>query len=65
MNPRIHPMRTFGLVSIVVILLGISAGCRSVQHNMRQGTVETGPRFDEDGRFTDQPKATIPIWKSK
>ena len=54
-------MRFAALLSSLVFAL---AGCQSSGVRLRNAELQTGPRFDEQGEFTDQPEVTIPLWDS-
>ena len=39
------------------------SGCASVQQRIDHTELETGMRI-EDGRLTDEPKVSVPVWTS-
>ena len=47
-----------------IALTASLVGCESVKKRTDNAELETGMRFDEDGRFTDKPEVKVPIWKS-
>ena len=51
--------------SITIVLTALLIGCESVKKRTDNAELETGMRFDEDGRFTDKPELKVPIWKSR
>ena len=52
-----------------LVLVGLAAfgfgGCQSVKTRTDQAELTRGPRFDEEGKFTDQPEVSVPLWNSK
>jgi hypothetical protein len=46
--------------------LGISlAGCHGFKASTDNATLKTGLHMDTQGRMTDDPEVTVPMWSSK
>lgn len=53
------------LALLLVMALSVSmSGCEHLRKSTDNAEVETGPRFDEDGRFTREPEVKVPMWRS-
>ncbi len=57
-------MKSVLALSLFALGLGL-AGCQSAGVRARNAELKTGPRFDEEGKFTDEPAVTIPLWSSE
>jgi hypothetical protein len=51
----------------IILITGILllAGCHGAKPTMQNITVQTGPRFDDYGEFTDAPEVSILVWNSR
>jgi len=57
-------MKSAFVLSILALGLGF-AGCQAVGVRARNAELKTGPRFDDEDKFTDQPSVTVPLWSSE
>lgn len=52
-----------------LVLAGLSplgfVGCQAIKARTDHAELTRGPRFDEDGKFTDEPEVSVPLWNSK
>ena len=54
------------VLALSLLTLGLClAGCQSAGVRARNADLKTGPRFDEEGKFTDEPAVTVPLWSSE
>lgn len=61
---RFFAQRILSLGLAVTALL-VSTGCHGIRASTDNATLKTGLRYDQDGRLTDQPEVSVPVWSSK
>lgn len=64
-NPaRSLPQRIVPLgLAMAAIFAG--TGCHGIRASTDNATLKTGLRYDQDGRLTDEPEVSVPVWSSK
>ena len=64
-NPaRSLPQRILFLGLAVAAMLA-GTGCHGIRASTDNATLKTGLRYDQDGRLTDEPEVSVPVWSSK
>jgi len=62
----LHPMKTrlivFGLSAALGVLL---VGCHGFKASTDNATLKTGLHVNQQGKVTDEPEVTVPMWSSK
>lgn len=59
-------MKTFVLpAGLALLVLALGSGCHGLRASADNATVQTGLHYDRDGRLTDEPAVTVPVWSSK
>jgi hypothetical protein len=48
-----------------VLLLAAVTGCSSLKASLDNATVKKGWHYDDKGKLTDDPVASVPLWSSK
>jgi hypothetical protein len=57
-------LRAAALLAVAAAAL-FGSGCQALKSRTDNATLEPGPRFDENGKLTNDPKVSVPIWSSK
>ena len=52
----------FGLSAALGIFL---TGCQGIKASTDNATLKTGLHLDKEGKMTDDPEVTVPMWSSK
>lgn len=48
-----------------VLVFAVATGCSSLKASFDNATVKKDWHYDEKGKLTDDPVASIPVWSSK
>jgi hypothetical protein len=64
-NPARSLTQRILFLSLAVAAIFAGAGCHGIRASTDNATLKTGLRYDQDGRLTDEPEVSVPVWSSK
>lgn len=64
-NPARSLAQGILLLGLTVAAISAGAGCHGIRASTDNATIKTGLRYDQDGRLTDEPEVSVPVWSSK
>ncbi|MBW7895842.1 MAG: hypothetical protein H3C27_12060 [Opitutaceae bacterium] len=63
------PARSFAQLilplGLAVAAMLAGTGCHGIRASTDNATLKTGLRYDHEGRLTDEPEVSVPVWSSK
>ena len=60
------PMKTRLMVFVLSATLGVClAGCHGIKASTDNATLKTGLHLNNEGKMTDDPEVSVPMWSSK